>query len=185
MAHDPGSPDTIAKRPTCIGYPQGCEQFLRYWQSGAVDLGSVTCLSQLPWDLPTGIHRSDYKNFCIACCEWDQDGPAVPCCTLSSEHLQKGIADPPLSCQSCVVPPMGRIGVPDGRDSSRHWDNTRPGASPLRLNRLAGTGNARSKTCQDCMRLPYAQHQTRGQFARETRQRQGTGKSRWYVFRHH
>lgn len=61
----------------------------------------AACLSQLPWALPAGIHRSDYKNFCIACFEWDQGGSPVPCCTLAPEHLQREIVEDPVSCQRC------------------------------------------------------------------------------------
>ena len=61
----------------------------------------ATCLSQLPWDLPAGIQRSDYLNFCIACCEWDPDDPPVPCCTLSRDQLQGEQAVGPVSCHCC------------------------------------------------------------------------------------
>lgn len=71
----------------------------------------AACLSQLPWDLPVGIHRSDYKNFCIACCEWDHGGSPAPCCTLSPEHLQRKIVEDPSSCQRCreTVPRNARV----------------------------------------------------------------------------
>ena len=58
------------------------------------------CLSQLPRDLPPGIHRSDYRNFCVGCFEWADSTP-VPCCTLSREHLCREKAADPVSCHHC------------------------------------------------------------------------------------
>ena len=31
----------------------------------------AACLSQLPWDLPAGIHCPAHRNFHIGCFEWD------------------------------------------------------------------------------------------------------------------
>ena len=71
----------------------------------------AACLSQLPWDLPVGIQRSDYLNFCIACCEWDLGGPPVPWCRLSRDQLQGERAVAPVSCHCCqaTVPQNDRL----------------------------------------------------------------------------
>lgn len=61
----------------------------------------AACLSQLPCALPTGIHRSDYMNFCIRCFVWNPDGPPEPGCALSREHLQQKEAEDSVSCHCC------------------------------------------------------------------------------------
>lgn len=61
----------------------------------------AACLSQLPCDLPAGIHRSGYMNFCIHCFEWSSGGPPEPGCTLSREHLQQEKTEDSVSCHYC------------------------------------------------------------------------------------
>ena len=85
-------------------------------------VGRAACLSRLPWDLPTGIHRSDYKNFCIACSEWDQGGPAVPCCIPSSKHLQRGMAKDRIPAEIVLRYPWVEL---EGRKAeTRHCTGT-------------------------------------------------------------
>ena len=75
--------------------PMQCTKCSRDIPAGAA------CLSQLPWDLPAGIHRSDYRNFCVSCFEWDSGQPPVPFCTLSREQLRREMTEAPVSCHHC------------------------------------------------------------------------------------
>ena len=77
------------------------EETMQCTKCGCDIPAGAACLSQLPCDLPADIHRSDYMNFCIRCCEWGSDGPPEPGCTLSREHLQQEMAEDSVSCHYC------------------------------------------------------------------------------------
>ena len=101
----------------------------------------AACLSQLPCDLPAGIHRSGYMNFCIHCFEWSSGGPPEPGCTLSREHLQQVKTEASVSCHYCqeTISPNAEAFVWTFFDWPK---SSRSRSDPVARNLHGGTGAA-------------------------------------------